>query len=141
MLRPEATRLVTGTAAAWVADPDNDVVYTEDLDGRTAVRIAQQARDFTTIWFEVGDLTMVTEAYVVPAPPGNAGEVYRQCLFRNYDARRVHFAIDPDGEVYLRGRLPLVHLSLEELDAILAEVYELVEVAFRPLIRAGFASR
>ena len=141
MARDEIVRLVNKVGAGWVADPDSDVVYTEELDGRTAVRVAQQTRDFTTVWFEVGDRTLTTEAYVLPAPPRGREEVYRQCLFRNLNARYVHFAIDKDGEIYLRGRMSLDHASESALEAVLAEVYELVEIAFRPLIRAGFTTQ
>ncbi len=132
--------LVNRVAQQWVADPDSDVVYTEVLDGRIAVRVAQRTRDFTTIWFEVGDLTLATEAYVLPAPPANRDEAYRQCLFRNFDSRRVHFAIDRHGDIFLRGRTPLDRVTEDELEGILAEVYQLVEIAFRPLIRVGFTT-
>ncbi len=141
MADERAFQRVNEAASRWVADPESDVVYTEVLDGRIAVRVAQRTRDFTTIWFEVGDLTLTAEAYVLPAPPTNRQEAYRQCLYRNFAARRVHFAIDRHGDIYLRGRLPLDHLSEPVLEDILAEVYELVEVAFRPLIRAGFATQ
>ena len=130
--------LVASTAANWVADPDSDVVYTEELDGRIAVRIAQQARDFTTIWFAVGDRTLSLEAYVLPAPPHDTAEVHRQCLFRNHAARLVHFSIDRDGEIYLRARVPLEFVSEPLLEQLLAETYQHVEIAFRPLLRAGF---
>jgi hypothetical protein len=130
--------MVQTVAAGWVDDPENDVVYTEELEGRTAVRVAQQTRDFTTIWFEVGDRTLSLEAYVLPAPPRNAAEVHRQCLFRNHSARLVHFSIDKDGEIYLRARVPLEMVTPDLLESLLAETYEHIEIAFRPLVRAGF---
>ena len=91
---------------SWVDDPVSDVVASELVDGRWAVRIAQRTRDFTTVWAEPGDRTVLIEAYVLPAPASDAGEVFRQLLFRNFRAWRVHFAIDGDGEIYLRGRVP-----------------------------------
>ena len=139
MDRDAAERLVAEVAERWVADPANDVVYTEYHDGRRAVRVAQQVRDFTTIWFEVGDRSVRFEAYVLPVPPETAAEVHRQALFRNFMTWRVHFAIDPTGELYLRGRADLDRLDPSELEAVLAEVYELIEVSFRPLLRAAFA--
>ncbi len=38
----------------------------------------------------------------------------------------------------LRGRIQLECLSLFELDAILGALYDMVEVALRSLVRAGF---
>ncbi len=103
--------------------------------------MAQQVRDFTTVWFEVGDLTVGYEAYVLPPAPGDVAEVHRQCLVRNARSWRAHFAVDPEGSVYLFGRVPLDHLSGDEFDAVLGALYEMVEMSFRSLIRAGFQTR
>ncbi len=141
MRRADARALVASAAAGWAADPDSDVVWAGEHDGRLGVRMAQRVRDFTTVWFDVGELTVGVEAYVLPAPPGDVAEVHRQCLRRNEAVWRVHFAVDRDGDVYLRGRVPLDALSAGALDAVLGEVYEAVELSFRGLVRAGFAKR
>ena len=124
----------------WLDDPDSSVEYSEELEGRVAVRMRQQARDATTVWFEVGERSLKFEAYFMPAPP-SAEEVHRQALTRNMSSWRVFFALDDEGSVVLRGRLPAERVTLEELDFVLGEIYEMVEVAFRPMIRAGFAGR
>lgn len=124
----------------WLSDPDSAVEYSEELEGRVAVRMRQEARDATTVWFDVGQRSLAFEAYFMPAPP-NPGEVHRQALARNMTAWRVFFAVDGEGGVVLRGRLPAERVTLEELDFVLGEIYETVEVAFRPMIRAGFGSR
>lgn len=124
----------------WLSDPDSAVEYTEDLEGRVAVRMRQNARDATTVWFDVGERSLRFEAYFMPAPP-NPEEVHRQALVRNMTAWRVFFAVDGEGALVLRGRLPAGRVTLAELDFVLGEIYESVEVAFRPMIRAGFGSR
>ena len=58
---------------AWVADPDSDVVYAEKVEGRLAVRMRQQVREATTVWFWVGDRSLIAEAYVIPAPAERRG--------------------------------------------------------------------
>ena len=136
--RPEATALVAETIGRWVADPDSAVEYSELVEGRWAVRMAQLTRDYTTVWFTVGDRTVRYEAYVLPGPPDNLDEVYRQLLFRNQSAWRVHFSVDREGGIYLQGRTALDQLTAEELEYVLAEIYEAIEVSFRPLLRAGF---
>ena len=100
---------------SWVDDPDSDVVAAERVEGRWAVRMAQQTRDFTTVWVTPGDLTVAFEAYVLPAPPRRIKEVYRQLLFRNHRAWRVHFATDRDGQILLFGRVDAGQATEETL--------------------------
>ena len=125
---------------AWLSDPESSVEYAEEVEGRWAVRMRQEARDATTVWFDVGERSLSFEAYFMPAPPDPV-EVHRQALVRNNATWRVFFAVDKEGALVLRGRLPADRVSLEELDLVLGEVYEMVEVAFRAMIRAGFPSR
>jgi hypothetical protein len=100
----------------------------------------QETRDATTVWFDVGERSLWYEAYLMPAPAAPA-ETHRQALARNSRAWRCFFAIDEEGAIVLRGRLAASHVTLDELDRALGEVYETVEVAFRPMIRAGFPDR
>lgn len=120
-----------------VADAASDVVWAGEYEGRWGVRMTQQVRDFTTVWFDVGERTVAFEAYVLPAPR-RTEEVYRQCLFRNRSAQLACFAIDRDGDVYLVGRVPVAGFDAGAVDAVLGAVYQLVEVSFRGLVRAGF---
>lgn len=139
-MTPEAARdLIVEASSAWVADPESDVAWSGEYEGRHGVRVAQQVRDFTTVWFDVGDRTLGYEAYLAPPPPYNREEVYRQCLVRNAAGWRVRFAVDAEGAIFLRGRMPLDHVDATELDAILGAIYDMVEVSFRGIIRAGFA--
>ena len=67
--KPESEAVLAGTVAAWVADPDNDVVYSERVDGHLVIRMRQTVREFTSVWFLVGDRSIKIEAHVLPAPP------------------------------------------------------------------------
>ena len=124
----------------WLDDAESSVEYAEEVDGRWAVRMRQQTRDATTVWFDVGERSLRYEAYLMPAPD-SAGEVHRQALVRNMRTWRVFFAVDHEGAIVLRGRLAAAHVTLTELDFVLGEIYEVVEVAFRPMINAGFDGR
>jgi len=124
----------------WVDDPASSVEYAEEVEGRWAVRMRQDVRDATTVWFDVGQRSLQFEAYVMPAPP-SPGEVHRQALVRNARAWRCFFAVDSEGAIVLRGRLAADRVTLDELDRVLGEVFESIELAFRPMIRAGFPSR
>ena len=124
----------------WVEDPDSTVEYSEEVEGRWAVRMRQETREATTVWFDVGERSLRFEAYVMPAPVEPA-EVHRQALVRNARAWRAFFAVDAEGAVVLRGRLSADRVTLEELDLLLGEVFETIEIAFRPMVRVGFPGR
>jgi hypothetical protein len=130
--------MVGSTIASWVADPEMPAEYMEWVDGRLAVRVQQSGRDVTTVWIEIGERTVGFEAYVLPAPRHNTAEVHRQLLRRNDRARFTRFAIDPDGEIYLRARLAAEWLDAAALGSVFAEVAETIDVAFRPLLSAGY---
>jgi hypothetical protein len=136
MGREDALQLVEVVTDAWAADPESDVVWSGDHEGRRGVRMRQTVRDFTTVWFDTGERTVTVEAFVLPVPPHARTEVFRQALVRNAGTRRVHFALDRHGDLVVTGRVPLRELDAEELELTLGEVYELVEVSFRPMVRA-----
>ena len=124
----------------WLESEESSVEYAEEVDGRWAVRLRQEVRDAATVWFDVGERSLWFEAYVIPAPQRPA-EVYRQALVRNARSWRCFFALDEEGAVVLRGRLPAERVDLEELDRVLGEVYETIELSFRSMVKAGFGGR
>ncbi len=136
MSDPAAT--LVQTISLWVEDPESDVEYSEQVDGRWAVRMRQSVRSATTVWWTVGDRSIIAEAYVLPAPPANQAEVYRLCLLRNHRLWQCHFALDREGAVILTGRLAVSEVNPESLDLLLGEIYEAVELSFRPLAMMAF---
>lgn len=124
----------------WIDDPDSTVEYAEEVEGRWAVRMRQETRDATTVWFDIGERSLMFEAYVLPEPVAPA-DVHRQALLRNQRAWRCFFATDEENAIVLRGRLAAATVTIEELDRVLGEVYETIELAFRPMVRAGFPGR
>lgn len=125
----------------WLEQSDGTVAHAEEVERRWAVRIRQEVRDATTIWFDVGSRSIWFEAYVLPAPPGDLLEVYRQALIRNQRSWRAFFALDAEGAVVLRGRLAASPSLPDDLDRALAEIYEAVEIAFPAMVAAGFSKR
>lgn len=139
--KADTARILEEVVAGWLADPDNDVVYAEHVDGYLVVRLRQVVRDFTSVWFLVGDRSVDVEAYVLPAPDREDSPVFRQCLVRNQRAWRVHFMVGRDGGLVLHGRVANDAVTSAELSYLLAEIYETIEVSFRPLIRAGWTGQ
>ena len=129
----QAAALLAQVVDSWVADPDSDVIYAENVEGRLAVRMRQQVREATTVWFWVGERSLIAEAYVIPAP-AEAEAAYRQALMRNGRSFRVNFAIDHEGALVLRARIPLGRVDAVELSYLLAEIYETIEMSFRSLV-------
>ncbi|HWL49283.1 MAG TPA: hypothetical protein VNT92_05350 [Acidimicrobiia bacterium] len=124
----------------WLADPGSSVEYAEEVEGRWAVRMRQEVRDATTVWFTIGQRSIEYEAYVLPAAEGGS-ELFEQALRRNIRAWRAYFALDQEGGLVLRGRLAEARLTDLELDLVLGEIYDAIEVAFPPMLRSLIAGR
>lgn len=132
--------LLRAVTTQWAHDPDSDVVWTGEHEGRWGIRMAQQTRDFTTVWFAVGEITIGYEAYLLPPPRLNQAAVFEQCLKRNHRSWPAYIAADNRGELYVRGRIPVTHITTEDIETAVGAVYELVEVAFRPLVGLGYTT-
>lgn len=141
MTPEEATRLIVDATRSWVEDPDSSAVWSGVHEGRLGLRMAQATRDFTTIWLDVGDLTVATEAYLLPAPRHDHAEVYRQALRRNHDAWPAFIALDVTGGLYVRSRSRLAGYSEQVLEETVGATYALVDLAFPGLVAAGFSRR
>ncbi|MGA7226946.1 MAG: YbjN domain-containing protein [Acidimicrobiia bacterium] len=128
------------TIARWLEDPGSSVEYAEEVEGRWAVRMRQETRDATTVWFTIGERSLEYEAYVLPMPEAPAGPA-TQALTRNARSWRAFFALDREGGLVLRGRVPASWVTPLELDFALGEIYETIEVSFRPLLRSLMQSR
>ena len=139
--RAEVLERVLASLRPLLDDPEADVVHVEEVDGRVAVRMRQQARDATTVWCTPGERTVTFEAYLLPAPPSRAEEVFRQALVRSASGWLVHYALDGEGAVILRSRAEADRIDAEFVSYMLAEMWEQVEVAFGPLARLAFGAR
>ncbi len=130
--------LLRAVTIGWAEDPDSDVVWAGEHEGRWGIRMAQQTRDFTTIWFNVGEITIGYEAYLLPPPRRNRAAVMEQCLKRNHRSWPSFIAADDKGELYIRGRIPVTHITSDDIETAVGSVYQLVDLAFRPLLVLGY---
>ena len=137
---------------AWfdVFDTDNPLIAAIDRgtsdetsfgEPRWYVRMVGEEKDFTTVWFTLGQRTLRYETYVMPAPEENHPAAMELLLRRNDQLVGAHFSIGAEDAVYLRGELTDTAVSSDELDRVLGTVYVTVEANFRPLLRLAFASR
>jgi hypothetical protein len=51
-----------------------------------------------------------------------------------------HFAIGVEDALFLRGELPLLAISADEVDRVVGSIYAYCELSFPSMIRLGFAS-
>jgi hypothetical protein len=133
-------QILEGRIESWLDDTGSSVEYAEEVEGRWAVRMRQEARDATTVWFDVGERSLWYEAYVLPVA-GASRDLLAQALLRNMKGWRAHFALDREDGLVLRGRLSEEHVTDLELDLALGEIYDTIEVSFRPLVRALTSDR
>ena len=108
---------------------------------RWYVRMHGEEKEFTTVWFTLGQRTLQFETYVMPAPEENAEQLYEHVLRRNESLVGVHFSIGIEDAIFLRGELPLRMVDEDELDRVVGTLYATVERIFPTIIRIGFASR
>lgn len=106
---------------------------------RWYVRMSGEEKDFTTIWFTLGQRTLRYETYVMPAPEQNFALLYETVLRRNEKLVGAHFSIGLEDAIYLRGEIGLRTLNETELDRIIGTLYATVEQAFWPLLEIGYA--
>jgi hypothetical protein len=109
---------------------------------RWYVRFTCDARDATTIYFDLHQRTLRYEVYFLPVPERVELEaVYELLLRANHTMYGARFSIGPDGDVYLVGRVALEHLTTRELDRVIGVLYELTDRWFQPLVRLAYPRR
>ena len=92
----------------------------------------------TAVSLLVGDHSLSASAFVVRQAEENHERVYRWLLERNARLPGIAFALDPLGDVYLVGRLPLAAVDDTTLDALLGSVLEASDSSFNELLALGF---
>lgn len=135
---PRSVELLWPSIRAWIEDPESSVEYAEQVEGAIAVRMRQEARDASTVWWTPRQRSLVAELLMLPAPERNAEACYRLALDRNRSTFRCWYSLDRDGGIVLRSRLANEEITPEVLDSVLGELYEQVELTFRPLVRLAF---
>jgi len=124
--------------AGWLAEsglewerPDHDsfvVVLPGDRKQRTTTSLS------------VGPHYVTVQAFVSRHPDENEAGLYRWLLERNRRMYGVAFCVDPLGDVYLSGRLPLHAITADELDRVLGSVLDNADGSFNTILELGFSS-
>ena len=124
--------------AAAVADLGVD--YECAAPGSYLVRLRGEHKLQTMTWLIAGTHSLHVEAFFCRQPDENHAAFYRFLLERNARMYGVHFALDPVGDVYLVGRLPLGAITTDEVDRVLGCVLSYADDTFDQALMIGFAS-
>ncbi|QIY96760.1 YbjN domain-containing protein [Streptomyces sp. S1D4-11] len=108
--------------------------------GSYVVKLPGTRKLSTTVSLIVGKHSLSLNAFVIRHPDENREGVHRWLLERNLKLYGVSYAVDPLGDVYLVGKLPLVAVTPDEIDRLLGSVLEAADGAFNTLLELGFAS-
>src|SRR5579863_5289887 len=93
--------------------------YSSERPGAYLVRLEGEHKLATMTWLIVGTHSLAVEAFFCRQPDENHAAFYRFLLERSGRMYGVHFSLDPVGDVYITGRLPLAAISPDEIDRLL----------------------
>jgi Putative bacterial sensory transduction regulator len=117
-----------------------DLEFESPRPGAFLVRLEGQHKLATMTWLIAGTHSLQVEAFFCRQPDENHAEFYRFLLERGGRMYGVHFALDPAGDVYLVGRLPLTSVTAAEIDRVLGCVLSYSDENFDAALTLGFAS-
>jgi len=131
---------VEAASAVEAALDELGLPYESPRPGAYLVRLEGQHKLATMTWLIAGTHSLAVEAFFCRQPDENHAAFYRFLLERNVRMYGVHFSLDPVGDVYLTGRLPLSATSTAEIDRLLGCVLSYSDDNFDAALELGFAS-
>ena len=131
-----------GAAAAAIeaALTSLELGFERPRPGAFLVRLEGQHKLATMAWLVAGEHSLGVEAFFCRRPDENHEAFYRFLLERNGRMYGVHFTLDPVGDVYLTGRLPLCAVSADDIDRLLGCVLSYADENFDAALELGFGS-
>ena len=117
-----------------------EVGFESTQPGAYLVKLEGQHKLATMTWLIADRHSLHVEAFFCRQPDENHAEFYRFLLERGSRTFGVHFALDPVGDVYLVGRLPLSAITTAEIDRLLGCVLTYSDENFDQALMIGFAS-
>ncbi|MFJ6697055.1 YbjN domain-containing protein [Streptomyces sp. NPDC091272] len=117
-----------------------DLEWESPRQGSYVVKLPGTRKLYTTVSLIIGQHSLSLNAFVIRHPDENHEAVHRWLLERNLRLYGVSYAIDPLGDVYLAGKLPLAAVTPDEIDRLLGSVLEAADGSFNTLLELGFAS-
>lgn len=117
-----------------------DISFEEPTPSTFVAVLPGEAKLRTTVSLVVGPHNLTANAFVVRHPDENAEAVYRWLLQQNAKHPGVAFGVDPVGDVYVVGSLPLGGVTVSEVDQLLGRILDVADSSFNVLLELGFAT-
>jgi hypothetical protein len=134
------TDVLPAATAIEAALTELGLPYENPRPGAYLVKLEGQHKLATVTWLIAGTHSLAVEAFFCRQPDENHAAFYRFLLERNGRMYGVHFSLDPVGDVYLTGRLPLSAVSVVDIDRLLGCVLSYSDENFDTALELGFAS-
>lgn len=115
------------------------VPYEEPTPGTFVAVLPGERKLRTTVSLVVGPHSLTVNAFVVRHPDENEAEVHRWLLQYNAKHPGIAFGIDPLGDIYVVGQLPLSGVTVDDVDRLLGRVLDVADSSFNTLLELGFA--
>jgi hypothetical protein len=119
---------------------DAGVPYERTGCGSYLARLEGQHKLATMCWLVVGDHSVLVEAFVMRRPDEHAERLYHFLLRRNSRMFGVAWSLDPNGDVFLVGRVAHHAVTAAEVDRLLGSVLSYADETFDTLLEIGFES-
>jgi hypothetical protein len=132
--------VVDATATVRHALGDLDVPFEEPTPGTFVAVLPGDQKLRTTVSLVVGRHSLTANAFVARRPDENTEGVYRWLLQQNAKHPGVAFGVDPLGDVYVVGQLPLSAVTGDEVDQLLGRILGVADSSFNTVLELGFAS-
>ncbi|MFD6287941.1 YbjN domain-containing protein [Streptomyces sp. NPDC060205] len=133
-----AAERAAGTVEGFLKDAELE--WESPESGHFVVKLPGTRKLSTTVSLIVGRHSLSLNAFVIRHPDENEGGVHRWLLERNLRLYGVGYAVDPLGDIYVAGKLPLAAVTADEVDRLLGAVLEAADGSFNTLLELGFAS-
>lgn len=117
-----------------------EVSYEESSPGTFVAVLPGERKLRTTVSLVVGPHSVTVNAFVVRHPDENVAAVHQWLLLHNAKHPGLAFGIDPLGDVYVVGQLPVVGLTVDQVDQMLGRVLDVADSSFNTLLELGFAT-
>ena len=117
-----------------------EVEFDEPSDNTFVVVLPGERKLKTTCSIVIGPHSVTINAFVVRHPDENTEGVHQWLLRQNAKHPGLAYGVDPLGDIYLVGQLPLAAVNATQIDSLLGRVLDTADSAFNTLLEMGFAS-
>ena len=137
MTNTSETSAAASTVRAWL--DESEVEWELGVrEGEYVVTLPGEKKLKTVVSLVIGERHVSAQAFVVRNPDENHEAVYRLLLQRNMRLPGVAYSIDPSGDVYVSGRLPVAGLTSSALDELMGVILDASDGVFNDVLVRGF---